>query len=175
LLYAREAADFQDQLQKHLAALNELIKSWYDRDIQPGDSWEDAINEPLKRADIILFPVSVDLSSRYCVVEMARELGRAKKRRCRRHSCAPAAGRLRECPVSSPPSRIFRVISEASDCVVKGRMLVLVPISTVAAEPRTFPGRRRGGRRRRAGDPAACANCRTAASRIPIDVRDPGV
>jgi hypothetical protein len=66
------------------------------------------------------------------------------------------------------------VISEASDRVVKGRILVSVPISTVAAEPRAFQAGD-GGSLRRAGDPAACANCRTAASRISIDVRDPGV
>ena len=77
--YAHEDAGLQDQLRKHLGVLQELIESWYDRDIHPGDRWEDAISEQLERADIILLLVSVDfLSSRYCMgVELARALERA--------------------------------------------------------------------------------------------------
>ena len=79
--YAHEDSGLQDQLRKHLAALQDLIESWNDHAIQPGDNWENEISEHLEQADIILLLISVDfLVSQYCMgVEMARALERAKR------------------------------------------------------------------------------------------------
>jgi hypothetical protein len=78
--YAHEDEKLRDVLAKHLTLLTQqgVIKEWHDRQIAPGDAWEDAIDEHLETADIILLLISVDfIASPYCWgKEMARALAR---------------------------------------------------------------------------------------------------
>ena len=54
--YSHEDKDYQDSLDKHLAALRRVgvIELWYDKKIRDGDKWPDEISERLEKADIIL-------------------------------------------------------------------------------------------------------------------------
>src|SRR5690348_15304272 len=54
--YAHEDTSHRDELEKHLAALKHAghIQTWYDRDIQPGERWEQKIHRHLGSADLIL-------------------------------------------------------------------------------------------------------------------------
>lgn len=78
--YSHRDEKFRDALAKHLALLKRqgLIKEWYDRQIDAGEEWRDAIDEHLEAADIILLLVSSDfIGSDYC---FDKEMGRALER-----------------------------------------------------------------------------------------------
>lgn len=78
--YSHKDEKFRDTLAKHLALLRRqgLIKEWYDRQIDAGEEWREAIDEHLEVADIILLLVSVDfINSDYC---FDKEMGRALER-----------------------------------------------------------------------------------------------
>jgi hypothetical protein len=67
--YAHADERLRDQLSVHLAILRReaVITEWHDRDITAGADWEQAINEHLEAADIILLLVSPDFTnSDYC-------------------------------------------------------------------------------------------------------------
>ena len=72
--------DLRDELEKHLSVLlrQDVISSWHDRCISPGDEIHNEIDAHLNAADIILLLVSVDfLASDYCYdIEMARAMER---------------------------------------------------------------------------------------------------
>jgi hypothetical protein len=57
--YAHEDQAFLKELEKHLAMLKRqnIIASWYDGDITPGEEWKTQIMERLDSAQIILRPV----------------------------------------------------------------------------------------------------------------------
>jgi TIR domain len=78
--YAHEDQAYLKELEKHLANLKRqnLITSWYDRDINPGTEWESQIMERLNNAHIILLLVSADfINSEFCYsIEMQRALAR---------------------------------------------------------------------------------------------------
>ena len=78
--YAHEDEYYRNKLETHLKILERagLIDQWYDRYIDPGDDWKNAIDENLERADIILLLVSADfIDSDYCwEIEMKRALER---------------------------------------------------------------------------------------------------
>ena len=78
--YAREDQGLRDELEKHLINLKRIyrLQTWFDRQIMPGEHWEDAIDEHLNAADLILLLISPDfMASDYCYnKEMARALTR---------------------------------------------------------------------------------------------------
>jgi hypothetical protein len=78
--YSHDDEPYRDQLEKHLASLRHegLIESWHDRRILAGADLNQAIDDQLNQADIILLLVSASfMSSRYCYsIEMKRALER---------------------------------------------------------------------------------------------------
>ena len=80
LSYSHEDEKLRDILAKHLCILErqQIIQSWYDRDIAAGTEWAGEISEQLQLADIILLLISADfLASDYCYdIEMKRAMER---------------------------------------------------------------------------------------------------
>jgi hypothetical protein len=78
--YSHKDKKLRKELGAHLKALEHenLIRSWHDRMIAPGDEWASEIDKHLDEADIILLLVSSDfISSEYCWgAEMARAIER---------------------------------------------------------------------------------------------------
>jgi len=58
--YAHEDEAHKKNLQMHLAGLKyaKLIDEWNDREIMPGEKWDDAIKKNLQDSDVVLFLVS---------------------------------------------------------------------------------------------------------------------
>jgi tetratricopeptide (TPR) repeat protein len=81
--YSHEDEIYKDKLEKHLSILkrNNIIETWHDRKIIPGEEWDKKIKEELESAQIILLLVSVDfLSSNYCYdIEIKRAVERHEK------------------------------------------------------------------------------------------------
>src|SRR5437867_1884478 len=80
--YSHVDEELRNELEKHLAILKRqgIIDDWYDRDIDPGTPWDQAIRERLNKARIILLLISPDfLASDYCWdTEMKQAMGRHK-------------------------------------------------------------------------------------------------
>jgi MinD-like ATPase involved in chromosome partitioning or flagellar assembly len=78
--YSHKDERLRRELETHLKLLQrqEVIATWTDREIMPGQQWKDEIDENLESADIILLLVSADfVASDYCYdVEMKRALKR---------------------------------------------------------------------------------------------------
>lgn len=76
--YAREDAEYRDELVKHMSPFvrGGQIDLWHDREIRPGNSWANEISDNLDGAEIIVLLVSADfLASRYCYeIEMEQAL-----------------------------------------------------------------------------------------------------
>jgi len=74
--YSHNDERWADRLRDHLAALRQegLVEDWYDRKIQPGENWEEAIATELNRSNVIIPLISANfLASEYCTgVEMTR-------------------------------------------------------------------------------------------------------
>ena len=67
--YSHKDEQYKDDLITHLAIMRRqgLIEEWNDRCISLGDEWENAIDENLENADIILLLISADfIASDYC-------------------------------------------------------------------------------------------------------------
>lgn len=67
--YSHKDKQLCDLLETHLKALQRsgLIRSWYDRKINPGTEWSEQIQQAMERAGIILLLVSPDfMESDYC-------------------------------------------------------------------------------------------------------------
>ncbi|MBL6988114.1 MAG: TIR domain-containing protein [Methylobacter sp.] len=67
--YSHEDEDLRAELEKHLKPLQrkKVIDTWHDRKIGVGTEWQQAIDEKLETADIVLLLVSPDfLNSDYC-------------------------------------------------------------------------------------------------------------
>lgn len=81
--YSHEDEIYKDKLEKHLSILkrNNIIETWHDRKITPGEEWDKKIKDELENAQIILLLVSVDfLSSNYCYdIEIKRAVERHDK------------------------------------------------------------------------------------------------
>ncbi len=60
--YAHEDEPLRDELSVHLKILERrgVIRSWHDRAIRPGQSWDAEISEQLATADLLLLLVSAD-------------------------------------------------------------------------------------------------------------------
>jgi len=85
--YAREDKPLRDELEKHLAWLKRRyqLTNWHDREILPGEEWEQAIDTHLNTAHLILLLISPDfMASEYCYgKEMQRALERHQAGTCR--------------------------------------------------------------------------------------------
>ncbi len=81
--YAHQDEKYRDQLEQHLGFLKRtnLLKSWHDRKIVPGQEWHREIDEQINFADIILLLITPAFaSSDYCWdVEVKRALERRKQ------------------------------------------------------------------------------------------------
>lgn len=81
--YSHEDESYKDKLEKHLSILkrNNIVETWHDRKILPGEEWDKKIKNELENAQIILLLVSVDfLSSNYCYdIEIKRAVERHDK------------------------------------------------------------------------------------------------
>src|SRR5260370_20348026 len=78
--YSHADEAMRDRLEKHLAMLKreDLIETWHDRRIVPGQPLDPTIMAQIEVADVFLFLMSVDfIDSHYCYeVEMKRALER---------------------------------------------------------------------------------------------------
>jgi hypothetical protein len=76
--YSHNDERWADRLRDHLAALRQegLVEDWYDRKIQPGENWEEAIATELNRSNVIIPLISANfLASDYCTgIEMTKAL-----------------------------------------------------------------------------------------------------
>ncbi len=85
--YAHEDEAFLQRLHIHLATLKRqnLITTWYDRQILPGDNWSQEIDANLEQSSLILLLVSPDfIASKYCYdIEMKRALEREEAKEAR--------------------------------------------------------------------------------------------
>ena len=81
--YARKDQNLREELDHHLSNIKRLyhLEMWFDREINPGENWEDAIDEHLNSADLIFLLISPDfMASDYCYnKEMNRALIRHAK------------------------------------------------------------------------------------------------
>lgn len=81
--YAREDQHLREQLEQHLSNLKRLyhLKTWFDREILPGEDWEAVIEENLNTADLVFLLISPSfMASDYCYnKEMQRALERHTK------------------------------------------------------------------------------------------------
>ena len=84
--YAREDEALLLKLKNHLLPLQRqrLIEFWHDREILPGQEWQEQITRKLNDADLILLLVSPDfMASDYCYgIEMQRALERHVRGEC---------------------------------------------------------------------------------------------
>src|SRR5437763_11306024 len=85
--YAHEDKPLRDELEKQLSWLKRRyqLTNWHDREILPGEEWEQAIDTHLNSAHIIFLLISPDfMASDYCYgKEMKRALERHKAGTCR--------------------------------------------------------------------------------------------
>jgi tetratricopeptide (TPR) repeat protein len=74
--YSHRDKDLRDELANHLG--RSYISGWYDREILPGEDWEDKIDDNLNTSHIILLLISSDfIASDYC---WGKEMKRALER-----------------------------------------------------------------------------------------------
>ncbi|NJL47990.1 MAG: TIR domain-containing protein [Leptolyngbyaceae cyanobacterium SM2_5_2] len=82
LSYSRKDEALMQELKGHLEPLQrgQLIRSWYDGCITPGQEWEPQIKKNLETAQIILLLISVDfINSEYCYnIELIKAIERHK-------------------------------------------------------------------------------------------------
>src|SRR5947209_2550827 len=85
--YARKDKLLRDELEIHLSWLKRRyqLTNWHDREILPGEEWEQAIDKHLNTAHLILLLISPDfMASDYCYgKEMKLALERHKAGTCR--------------------------------------------------------------------------------------------
>jgi len=85
--YAREDKALRDELEIHLSNLKRQyhLTNWHDREILPGENWEQAIDTHLSTAHLILLLISPHfMASDYCYgKEMTKALEREKADTCR--------------------------------------------------------------------------------------------
>lgn len=78
--YSHKDQDYRQQLENHLSNLKRLyhLRTWFDREIIPGENWEHVLDEHLNTADLIFLLISPDfMASDYCYNnEMQRALDR---------------------------------------------------------------------------------------------------
>ena len=67
--YSHADSEYRDELDAHFSALKKsnLIETWYDLDIKPGQDWDNEIMEKLVDADIVLGLISSNFMSSYYI------------------------------------------------------------------------------------------------------------
>lgn len=68
--YSHQDESYLVELEKHLSTLKRenLISTWHDRKIVPGQEWEKAIDDALQDSDVYVFLISPDfVASEYCI------------------------------------------------------------------------------------------------------------
>jgi len=84
--YAHEDEPLRDELAGHLKILERrgLIQAWHDRQIRPGQAWDQAIDQHLSAADLVLLLISKDfIGSDYIWgVELAQAMHRQQAGQC---------------------------------------------------------------------------------------------
>jgi len=153
--YAHDDEELRNELEKHLSVLKHenLISTWHDRRIVAGSEFDDAIDENLERADIVLLLVSsYFLSSDYCYnVEMKRALERHEAREaivipvilrpCDWHQAL--FGRLRATPPDGRPVTKFPDIHDGLLAVAKDIRIALDKFAK-PDEPASLPKNAQG-------------------------------
>lgn len=118
--YAHEDEKMRDKMEKHLSLLRRegLIKEWHDKKIMPGVSFDDQIDENLKKADVILLMVSQSfMDSDYCFsIEMNFALEQEKKKAAR---VVPII--LRTCDWESAPFAKLKALPKDGKAITKWR------------------------------------------------------
>jgi len=56
--YSKHDHQHKETLLKHLSGLRDKIVTWYDRDILPGEDWDERIKAALQEADVVLYLVT---------------------------------------------------------------------------------------------------------------------
>ncbi|MBL7794079.1 MAG: TIR domain-containing protein [Saprospiraceae bacterium] len=56
--YSKHDQHYKDTLLKHLSGLRNKIVTWHDRDILPGEDWDERIKAALHEADVVLYLVT---------------------------------------------------------------------------------------------------------------------
>lgn len=78
--YSHKDKEYKDELESHLSMMirNGEIDQWNDKMIEPGEKWDESINESLDKAELLIFLVSSDfLNSEYCYgIETARSIAK---------------------------------------------------------------------------------------------------
>jgi TIR domain/Effector-associated domain 9 len=169
--YSHKDEALRDELETHLSMMKYegLIEPWHDRKILPGVDWENAIDDNLEVADIILLLVSVNfVASPYCYgKEMKRAMERHETREARvipvilkpaDWNSAPF-GKLQALPKNAKPVTTWQDQDEAFLNVAQGIRSVVEDIaksktsSTTASGTTTpatsSPPATSGGQRRR--------------------------
>ncbi len=130
--YARKDKALRDELETHLSPLKRQypLTNWSDREISPGEDWEQAIDRHLSTAHLILLLISPDfMASNYCYgKEMQRALERHEAGTCRVIPIllrpvyweeAPF-GKLQMLPTDAKPITRWQDHDDAFEDVVKG-------------------------------------------------------
>lgn len=134
--YSHADEPLKTELIKHLEPLKRLnlIETWHDRKILPGEEWAKSISKNLEEAHIVILLVSIDfINSKYCFdieLEKALELHQQQKtvvvpvilRNCLWHH-TPFA-KLQALPKDGKAIKTFSDIDEALTSVVEGIRVV---------------------------------------------------
>ncbi len=82
--YSKHDIRHKETLLKHLSGLRDNVITWNDRDIQPGEEWDERIKEELHQADVVLYLVSANSMATDYIQKDELPLIEA---RCQRHEC----------------------------------------------------------------------------------------
>ena len=82
--YSKEDIRHKDNLLKHLTGLRDQVVTWNDRDLLPGEEWDDRIKEELRRADVVLYLVSANSMATQYIQNVELPL---VEQRCRDKEC----------------------------------------------------------------------------------------
>ena len=58
--YSKHDKSHKDNLLKHLSGLRDKIVTWNDRDLMPGEEWDEKIKDELNKADMVIYLVSAN-------------------------------------------------------------------------------------------------------------------
>jgi len=138
--YSHEDEIYKDKLEKHLSILkrNNVIETWHDRKIVPGEEWDKKIKEELENAQIILLLVSVDfLSSNYCYdIEIKRAVEKHEKgeavlipimlRKCDWNETS--FSKIQTLPKNAKPVKNFEDEDEAFYSIIEGIKIAITQL-----------------------------------------------
>lgn len=82
--YSKEDARHKDNLIKHLTGLRGKVVSWHDRDLLPGEEWDERIKEELALADVVVYLVSANSMATDYIQTVELPL---VEQRCRNKQC----------------------------------------------------------------------------------------